>query len=159
MESLVLFGSQIGFIIALVALFIAFIVADVYENGYSATICALVFVGLNYFWGNLVWLSIFTWTTVGSYLFVGFLFSLVRTYFKGKEFNVTQKNGVGDVNFYNSRGETKASFELKENVFRWWFLFPISALTWVFGHLFVDLWNFIYAKVEGIYNRLFYGKK
>lgn len=158
MGSLVLFGSQIGFIIALVALFIAFILADVYENGYSATICALIFVGLNYFWGNLVWLSIFTWTTVGSYLFVGFLFSLVRTYFKGKEFN-------RDV-FYNqnkvlvdSNGHRKDNFDLKGNVFRWWFLFPISAITWVFGHLVVDLWNFLYSKVEGLYNYLFYGKK
>lgn len=161
MGNLILFGSGISFGIAAAILFIAFILSDIYENGYSATISLLVFIGLNYFFGNLLWLSVFTWMNVGAYLFIGFLFSLVRTYFKGKEFNVEDKDGAGagNIRYYNSKRENKKDFELKDNVFRWWFLFPISALTWIFGHLFVDLWNFLYSKVEKMYDWLFDGKK
>jgi len=163
MGSLLLFGSSLCFSLSLLALFIAFILADIYENGYSATVCAGIFIGLNYFWGGFAWLSIFTWASVGSYLFAGFLFSLIRTYFKGKEFKESRESysrGTEEKELktgYDSYGNSKESFDLKGNVFRWWFLFPISALTWIFGHLFVDLWNLVYSKVEKMYQFLFYG--
>jgi hypothetical protein len=52
MGTLILFGSHMAFVFYLVALFIAFMSADIYENGYSATLWALIFIGLNYFWGK-----------------------------------------------------------------------------------------------------------
>jgi len=162
MGGLVLFDSSIGFGIVLAMLFMAFILADIFENGYSAIVCVLIFIGLNYFWGNFVWLSIFTWFNVGSYLFIGFLFSLLRTYFKGKEFNkhtgLFDKDGEKN-KLYDKNGNCKDGFELKDNIFRWWFLFPISALNWVFGNLLVNLWDLIYSKVNKLYELLFNGKQ
>lgn len=150
MGGLILFGS-VGFYIMLLILFIAFILSDVYENGYAATVCAIIFICINYFGtlfgGSINWLlPLITWFNVGAYIFVGFLFSLLRTYFKGLEFKKHSKD---------SRGNTKENFELKDNVFRWWLLFPISALNWLFGNLLIDLWNLIYSKVNKLYEWLF----
>lgn len=137
-----LFGSVSLFFVFLGLLVFALILADLNENGYYATVSFAIFIGLIYFWGEIVLLSIFTIKNILMYVFVGFLFSLVRTYFKGKEL---KKKGK----------EYKEDFRLKDNVFRWWFLFPISAINWIFGHLLRDLYNVIYAKVEKIYVSIF----
>lgn len=137
-----LFGSVSLFFVFLGLLVFALILADLNENGYYATVSFAIFIGLIYFWGEIVVLSIFTIKNILMYVFVGFLFSLVRTYFKGKEL---KKKGK----------EYKEDFRLKDNVFRWWFLFPISAINWIFGHLLRDLYNVIYAKVEKIYVSIF----
>ena len=137
-----LFGSVSLFFVFFGLLIFALILADLNENGYYATVSFAIFIGLIYFWGEIVVLSIFTVKNVLMYVFVGFLFSLVRTYFKGKELNKKDKS-------------YKETFRLKDNVFRWWFLFPISAINWIFGHLLRDLYNWVYSKVEKIYVAIF----
>jgi hypothetical protein len=74
------------------------------------------------------------------YLFLGFIFSLIRTIAKGRELKDT---------------EDKKYFELKEHVFRWWLLWPICAITWVLGRLLVDVYNFLYSKISRVYEFLF----
>jgi len=157
MGSFILFGSAIGFGIALAVLFLVFLLSDIYENGYAATSSVIAFLIINYFWGNFAWVSIFTWYNVGIYLLIGFIFSLVRTYFKGKEFKIVSKPLFdGDTeHMVNEDGERKESFELKEHVFRWWFLFPFAAINWVFGRLLIDAWDFIYRKTSKIYESIF----
>lgn len=155
MGSLILFGSAIGFGIALVVLFLAIMLSEIYENGYAATTSVIVFLGLNYFWGNFTWLSIFNWYNVGAYLFIGFLFSLIRTYFKGKEFKEIRKDYREQEYLADKSGNSKKDFKLKEHVFRWWFLFPFAAINWVFGHLLIDVWDFIYRKTSKIYESIF----
>ena len=137
-----LFGSVGLFFLGLGILVFTLILADLNENGYYATFSFAVFLGLVYFWGEADILSVFSIKNILMYLFTGFLFSLMRTYFKGKELS---KKGKG----------YKETFRLKDNVFRWWFLFPISAINWVFGHLLRDLFNLIYSKVEKVYVSIF----
>lgn len=142
MESLItftLFGSGIAFGIILIALFLAFIASDLSETGEYAVVATLIFIGLNYFWGDFPLLSILTLKNILLYIFSGFIFSLIRTYFKGKELTESEKK----------------YFKLKDHVFRWWLLFPISAINWIFGRLLKDLYNWIYSKISKVYEKLF----
>lgn len=142
MENLInfsLFGSGIAFGIAIAVLLIVLWMADRTEDGWQATTGVGIFLVLNYFWGNFPVLSFISIKSVVIYLALGFLFSLLRTYFKGKELSA----------------EDKKYFKLKEHVFRWWFLFPVCAINWVFGKLFVDLYNLAYTKIGKIFERIF----
>ena len=139
MPAFTLFGNAILFGLALLTLFIVLVIADLSESGTTATISVLIFLGLNYFWGNFDVLTIISIRNVGVYLFLGFLFSLIRTYFKGKELSVEQKK----------------YFDLKDHVFRWWFLFPICLINWVFGSLLKDMFDAIYMKIGKVYSNLF----
>lgn len=142
MENLIpftLFGSGIAFGIMLVALFIIFIFSDIEESGVFAFVSFLIAIGLNYFWGTFPILNVISFRNISIYLFLGFIFSLIRTYFKGKKLTVDQKK----------------YFELKEHVFRWWLMFPICLITWVFGYLLKDLYNFVYSKLSKVYQSIF----
>jgi hypothetical protein len=142
MENLIpftLFGSGIAFGIFLVTFFISLILSDVKEDGISALVVVIISVFLNYFWGTFPILSIISFRNIAIYLFLGFLFSLIKTYFKGKKLDA----------------EKKKSFDLKEHVFRWWLLFPICLITWVFGDLLKDLYNFVYSKLSKVYQSVF----
>ena len=149
MENLIpftLFGSGIAFGIMLVALFTILICSDIEESGVLAFVAFLIAIGLNYFWGTFNPLTIISIRNVSIYLFLGFLFSLVRTYFKGKQLSKYDKE--------NST-KNKQFFNLKEHVFRWWLMFPICFITWVFGDLLKDLYNFVYSKLNKVYQSIF----
>ena len=142
MENLIpftLFGSCIAFGIMLVLLFIILISSDIGEDGIYAFVAVIVAVGLNYFWGTFPILSLISFRNISIYLFLGFIFSLIRTYFKGKKLDAKQKE----------------YFELKEHVFRWWLMFPICLITWVFGDLLKELYNFVYSKLSKVYQSIF----
>lgn len=134
-----LFGSGIAFGILLLALFIALIWADVEEAGWAATVCVIIAIGLNYFWGDFPTTNYLTFYNIAGYLFLGFIFSIIRTYFKGRELS----------------DKIKKNFDLKGHVFRWWFLFPICAITWFFRRLVVDAWDWLYWKIGGMYRSIF----
>lgn len=51
--------------------------------------------------------------------------------------------------------DEKKYFRLKHHVFRWWFLFPISMITWLIGDVIKDIYSWIYQKVERFYDYLF----
>ena len=142
MENLIpftLFGSGIAFGIMLVLLFIILISSDIGEDGIYAFLAVTIAAGLNYFWGTFPILSIISLRNISIYLFLGFVFSLIRTYFKGKKLDA----------------EKKKYFDLKEHVFRWWLMFPICLITWVFGDLLKDLCNFVYSKLSKVYQSIF----
>lgn len=142
MEDLIpftLFGSGIAFGIALMVVFILLVIGDLNESGWFASLIMFIALVVNYFWGTFPTFEFITLKNVGMYLFLGFLFSIVRTYFKGKELDE----------------DSKKYFNLKEHVFRWWFLFPIALLNWVFGTILKDLYNLLYGKLELLYVKLF----
>lgn len=134
-----LFGSGIAFGFMLVAMFIVFIITDATENGTAAFFSLLLFIGFNYFWGTFPLLNVITFRHVGIYLTLGFLFSLIRTYFKGKRLS----------------GRDKENFNLKDHVFRWWLMWPISLINWGFGEVLKDFYNFLYSKLEKFYQSIF----
>ena len=134
-----IFGSGIAFGIVLVILFVAFILSDLEEKGTIAAVAALIFIAINYLWGTFPILSFLTFKNVFIYLLVGFIFSLIRTLFKGRELTPEQKK----------------RYNLKSSVFRWWFLFPFSAINWIFGSLLKDLYNWVYSKISKVYDYIF----
>lgn len=134
-----LFGSDIAFVIMVVALFLSLFYSDYEESGVPAFTAVLIAVGLNYFWGTFPILSIISLRGVFIYLSVGFIFSIVRTYFKGKKLSTEEKD----------------RFELKDHVFRWWLMFPICASTWIFGDLLKELFDLVYLKIGILYKKVF----
>jgi len=150
-----LFGYASLFIVAVVALFIAFIAFDIAEVGTGATVSAGIFIGLNYFWGNFPIESYISWQLIGMYVFIGLLFAILRTYFKGKELTKKYNVGIGShKNPTQSLEQFKKEYDLKSSVFRWWFLFPISAITWLCGTLLRDAWDVLYAKVGTMFYKI-----
>ncbi len=160
MEQLViytLFGNSILFIMSLAILFIALLISDIKESGVAATVFFVIFVTLNIFGGDLPILDYLTWGNVGLYVGIGLVFAIIRTFFKGKE--LTSKYKALDDNNYDKKGKTlkeyKSNYDLKSSIFRWWFLFPFSVITWVCGSIFIDLKNFIYRKLGGVFETIF----
>ncbi len=143
MENLItftLFGNTVVFLIVSLVLLILLFTSDAIKNGTLAFVATLIFIVCYYFWGDGTLLKfVFTWRNVGIYIFLGFVFSLVRTYFKGREFSKRDKK----------------HFDLKNHIFRWWFLFPFAMTNWIFSNLLTDFWNFIYSHISKIYVSIF----
>lgn len=138
-----LFGSVFAFYAVLVVLLIIFFSAEFSESGIIAASSFGCFLLLNYFWGNLPLFEIFTFKNIAIYIIAGFIFAIIRTYFKGREL----------------KGDDKKYFDLKSAIFRWWFLFPVSAINWILGKLLKDLYDFVYSKIEKFFNSIFNAKK
>lgn len=156
MENLIpftLFNSATIFAIVVAVLIAIFIYSDVEEQGYVAFIILVIFSLVNWKWGTMPFFSYFTLLNVSIYLVTGFLFSIIRTYFKGKE--LTREDEELKIEFPNTRDSKKANFNLKDHVFRWWFMWPISALTWIFGRLLKDLYDYLYDSLEALYKKIF----
>lgn len=136
-----IFGSVVWFYIITITLLIGLFIAESEEIGWVGFIIFLGYIILDYYSDKNYNLGmIFTWQNVLIYLSLGVVFSLIRTYFKGKELSEDEKK----------------RFELKEHVFRWIFMFPISLLNWlVFKVLFKDIFNYLYKKAESTYIKLF----
>jgi hypothetical protein len=152
MESIMcyeLFGHTFLFNVLLIILFFTLIYSDIQEAGYFAVIVIIIAIGLNYFWGTFPLLSIFTLRNCTIYLFVGFVFSIIRTYFKGKELTAYDRKNS------NTNRSRKASFNLQDHVYRWITMWPISGINWICGRLLVDAWNFIYMKIGVLYRSVF----
>lgn len=143
MENLItftLFGSAIWFTIVSLVLIIIYFISEIAEDGSYGFVATLIFIALYYFSGDGKLLNlVFTLQNIILYVTIGFIFSLIRTYFKGRELTK----------------EDRKSFKLKEHVFRWWFLFPFAIINWVCGKILKDLWNLIYSKTSKLYESLF----
>lgn len=160
-----LFGSVIWFWIISIIFIISLFISEIYEEGFSATLSFIIFCVLVQFWGNISIFSYFNIKLISLYLVLGFIYSLIRVYFKGIEFNnLIAKAKLKDLsivlptkpNYYEKCAiEDKANFELKEHIFRWWGLWVISLITWIFSDLFKNLWNFTYSRLEKFYLKIF----
>ena len=142
----VLFGSISWLIVAMTAVFFLLFYSERTENGFVAFFAVAVFVVVSFFWGNYDILAIFTVWSVSSYLVTGFVFSVIRTYFYGR------KKLDYDNEAYLEREIRSRKNELKEHVFRWWFLWPVSMVNWFFSDLLKDVWDWIYAKSYKLFN-------
>lgn len=156
--ALTLFGSVIGFWISVVVfLFICFL-SDINESGYFAFGSLIIVSVLYYFWGDIkTLLPMFTLVNISIYLGIGLLFSAFRTFFAGRELGkeikdlpIDKKSGER----YDNQEYRKEQFvkELKGNVFRWWFMWPISLITWLITDLVKEVWDWTYSKIKNFYN-------
>lgn len=140
--SLAIFGSFIWFCIILACLIAVCFWAENVEHGGIALLGLVCFLIINHFWGNIPVSDYLSWTSVLIYLGLGFTYSVIRTYYYGRN------SKDSDITY------------LKGNVFRWWLLFPISLLNWLATDLLVDLWNSLYAQLRGMFEYFFYlGRK
>lgn len=156
--ALTLFGSVIGFWISVVVfLFICFS-SDINENGFIAFGSLIIVSVLYYFWGDIkLLLPMFTLVNIAIYLGVGLLFSTFRTFFAGRELGkeikdlpIDKKSGA----IFENQVYIKEQFvkELKGNVFRWWFMWPVSLITWLVTDKLKEVWDWTYSKIKNFYN-------
>jgi len=136
----VLFGSEILFAIFSLALLIVYFIAESNEKNFGIILATIFFICFTYFGGNIEEIiNYVTWKHVGLYFTVGFAFAIIRTFFKGRELS----------------DDDKKHYNLKASVFRWWFLFPISLLTWLCGHLMRDFYSWLYDKIGKMFITIF----
>lgn len=153
LATLTLFGSVIWFWIS-VALFLTICFAsDINKNGFYAFGTLVVFVILFNFWGNIEPIvSFLTVKNIFIYLGIGFLVATLRTFVATKKL----KKEIKDLPIekpnqypYTTKQEAKNEFikELEGNVSRWWFMWPISSISFLVN----DGWKFAYSKIKGYF--------
>jgi len=77
-----------------------------------------------------------TWQTVLSYLGVGFVFAIIRVYFHGRHI----------AEYGHSDNES-----IQNHIFRWWFIWPISLIYWIFSSLAEEVWGWVYDRFESTF--------
>lgn len=151
-------GSVLYFYLLTLLLFTIFFIADYHESGFHATAAFILFIVATSIWGTFEPLEYFTWGKFGIYIGIGFLYSLIRTYFYGKaplKYNGYQSNVKEDELKENIKSQIEnRRTHLKGNVFRWWFLFPISFIDWVLTDLIKDVFNAVYKKLHKLYESI-----
>ena len=145
---LAFFGSFAWFCVVSAVLLICFILSETVEHGGIAFVAVLDYLILNHFFGNIPTKEIFTWWNIAVYLFIGVVYALIRTYFFGREESKAQSK-LGPIS------ESWILDELKENVFRWWFLWPISLIVWMFSKIFGQLWDKLYDACSSLFLYIF----
>lgn len=135
-----IFNSFAWGIIILAVLLVCLLIAEGIEQGGLGLLSILTFMLINYWWGNIPLTKLITWGNVLFYIGAGFVFANIRIYFYGRE---------------KAKDKDKSYSEVEENIFRWWFMWPISLIYWTFSSLVIDLWNLIYKRFELIF-KFFY---
>jgi hypothetical protein len=135
--SLAIFGSFVWFAIITAVLLYLFFLSESEEQGFIAFAAVIAYGVINYFWGNVPLQHLLDTKLILSYLGLGLIFAIVRTYFFGRELK-----GMAE------KLDSHYIDKLKGNVFRWWFLFPISLIFWLVSDLFGDLWDYVWDKIS-----------
>jgi hypothetical protein len=149
----ILWGSALYFW-GLTAIFLILLfLADIKENGYYAFVYFLVFAFITRQWGTFDVIEIATWELVSLYFGIGLVHSLIRTYFFGRKEKGYVETDADKLDGINREVEYRKG-KLKGNVFRWWFLWPVSLTTWVFSDLLKDVYNFVYDKLSKLYENV-----
>lgn len=153
-----LFGSVIYFYISFIIILAIFFWSDAKEMGFHAFAAFLVFITIMHFYSDWDPIGITSWGQVGLYLLMGFIHSLIRTYFYGRkpipkafEHYPNGRSTDDEIEIHKNNIIKDRKSHLKGNVFRWWFLFPISFINWVFSDLIRDVYNFIYSQLQRLY--------
>lgn len=158
---LMLFGSM-AWAISILSVFIIILFAtDWYENGYWATVATVGLFTLFFFWGkesfDTHFLPMFTWSFVFWYFTLGLIHSFLRTFFYARKKLRKLKD---DEYSFDDKDRRKRRIEeirsnLKGNVFRWWFLWPISLLLWFLKDFIHEVYLFCWDKLKRLYNKIF----
>jgi len=150
----VFFGSVIGFYVLTVVFIIFLFLSEVTENGYVALVSFIIFSLAARFFGNFEMEQYLTLKMVGIYIAIGFAHSIIRTYFYGRKRGLKRKElleNYPETDYHVTDFNDTTLSSLKGNVFRWWFLFPVSFLTWLLSDLLRDFWNQVYDLTKKSY--------
>lgn len=154
-----LWGSIIAFLIASILWLISLFLSERYKNGFVGLFCTIIFSAL-LFQGSNIDYSFITWTNFGLYIGIGFVHALLRTYL----FGIDIKKKIKDKFVENTKNENLnhrssektileiesnyARMEIKESFFRWWLMFPISFMYWLFSDLAIRVYDKIYNIIQ-----------
>lgn len=166
--ALTLFGSTILFWLSAIIFLIMCFVAESNKNGFIATGTLIVVAILYHFWGDIKpILGFLTILNISIYLAIGLVYSSIRTFFEGRklgkklkdlptkeEANSKSRKNTGNEYYGDTKESVKKEFveKLKRNVFRWWFNWIISLISWAITDLLKDIWDFVYSKLKNFYN-------
>jgi hypothetical protein len=136
---------------ALLVLLIILFVSEVSENGFLATVFSLIIGVCFFFYGKDTWnsfVSILTVKTIVMYIIAGLVFAIFRVFMHGRNemrkavhFKATGNIGKYDINK-----------EIKESVFRWWFLWPVSLIVWVIKDFINEIYDLVYVAFDRFFN-------
>ena len=160
--ALTLFGSVVWFwIFTFVFVFICF-VSDLNKNGYFAFAAFIALMVTYHFWGDVKSILEFvTWTNVGIYLTMGLIYATIKTFFSGRKLKEKLKSlpedrpKIGYVNETKKEAKLKFIDKLESNVTRWWLMWWVSLINWIFTDLFKDFFHFVYSKFKGFFEYVF----
>jgi hypothetical protein len=143
--ALSLFGSFVWALVVLAIFLVFCFVAESEENGFIATIFLAISGGLFYFFGRDTWnlfVSIISWQGLVIYFGAGLAHAFVRVYFHGRKEALL----LAEDRVRNSTYEHKIDRDVKGHVFRWWFLWPVSLLTWFLRDMVKEIYTWVYSK-------------
>jgi hypothetical protein len=148
---LTLFGSIFWGIAALVILLVVCFLSDLDENGFFATVALIVIGTLFYFFGKETWhlfISILTFVNLAIYFGAGLLHAFIRVYFHGRN----EMKKVNEDRLNGRSYEHTIERDIKLDVFRWWFMWPISLIDWFVKDLIKDIYDWIYDKISKVFD-------
>ena len=157
---LTLFGSVWIFWSFVFLALILYFVSEKHEDGRIGFVYSVVFVcclfvdGFDFSRINIDYFKIL------SYLGIGLLFAIIKSYFYGRYKNkeyISEIEGEKDEDADEvlSRYKKESINDLKNNVFRWWFMWPVSLIYWSFSDLLSELYNFVYSKISKVFSYMF----
>lgn len=152
MAALTLFGGTIWMIVVATIFLIAIFWSDYSENGFAITFSFGAILALFYFWGSApLWevFPLFSWKFLALYFSIGIGYAVMKTflYFKKKA-----KNRFSGKTQEEIWSDTK--YDLKGNVFRWWFAWPVSLIVWIVGDLVADVFSAIWTRIKGVFEKV-----
>jgi len=137
--ALAIFGSFVWFCIISAIIICIFFWSENAEHGGIAFVGLILFLIINYFWGNVPISNYISWINGLVYFGIGFLYAIIKSYVYGLKSTDTK----WDID------------DLKGNVFRWWFIWPVSLINWIFSDLLSDLYSFLYKLFKGTFEFFF----
>lgn len=140
--SLSIFGSFIGFIAATVVLFALFFYAEYEKQGFIALVAVIAYLVVNHYWGNVPLKSLVTFPNIAIYLGAGLVYAVIKTYFYGRSV-------AADGKTLNS-----AIDDLKGHVFRWWFIWPVSLVSWLVTDFIVEGFELLWDNIGTSFRKI-----
>jgi len=158
LPQILLFGSVLYFYLSLLLIFCLFVWADLEESGYHAMGVFVSYLVVFYVWGAGGFFEIFTWTSVGIYIGIGILYSVIKTWFFGKKelkYNGYTDDPSTDKIKTNIDGQIEERRDdLENNVKRWILLWPISLITTILKDWLKQVWKWSWKNVKVIYEKI-----
>lgn len=147
LSGITLFGAAWTFWACVIFLIGVFFYSEHERNGFIATFFTAVFIGSFWYGGSGIIILGINYPFLAGYLIVGIVFSMIRTFVDGAKFaKEISKTEPDSRNYIKTRRPS-----LKNNVFRWISLWPISLIYWAVTDLMFDIFSGIWMYVEKIY--------
>jgi len=163
--SIAVFGSFIWWLIITTVLLIFLFTSEIEGNNIIPFFSIILYFVILYFWSNKDIDILFNWINIISYIGIGLLYAIIKTYFLGnkvkkdiKKYLSEEKSWIkndDDAKKYKNNTINDFKTGLKDNIFRWWLFWPISLIVWLFKDLIKDIWNFIYKYTHKLFEKIF----